>query len=182
MVKTFIEIGAAGFDTCLPLAKAGWKGISIEPVPYLFERTKDQYNGLDVEVKNFAVSNRNGTVEMAVARDDGNWLSGCSHVISDNHMGYKLSSHPDREGDFEEKITVPCVTLSYVMSFVNHVDFLKIDTEGHELNIIMDYSFILKPRFIKIEHKHVDDTLIYSKLEKNGYLVWTEKDDIYALI
>ena len=106
MVKTFVEIGAAGFDTCLPLAKAGWKGISIEPVPYLFERTKKQ----------------------------------------------------------------------------NHVDFLKIDAEGHELNILMGYSFILKPRFIKIEHKHVDDILLCSKLKENGYLVWTEKDDIYGLI
>jgi len=182
MVKTFVEIGAAGFDTCLPLAKSGWKGISIEPVPYLFERTKKQYQGLDVDVRNFAVSDSNGTVEMAVARDDGDWLTGCSHVISSNHIGYKLSDDPDRRYDFEEKITVPCVTLSYVMSFVNHVDFLKIDAEGHELNILMGYSFILKPRFIKIEHKHVDDTLLCSKLKENGYLVWTEKDDIYGLI
>ena len=182
MVKTFIEIGAAGFDTCLPLAKAGWRGISIEPVPYLFEKTKKQYQGFDVDLKNFAVSDSHGTVEMAVARDDGHWLTGCSHIISPNHRGYKLSDHPDRKYDFQEKITVPCVTLNYVMSFATKVDFLKIDTEGHELNILMDYSFIVKPRFIKIEHKHVDDTLLRSKLEENGYLVWTEKDDIYAII
>ena len=182
MVKTFVEIGAAGFDTCLPLARSGWKGISVEPVPYLFERTRDQYKGLDVEVKNFAVSDNNGTVEMAVARDDGDWLRGCSHVVSSNHIGYKLSENPHRKHDFDERITVPCVTLNYLMSFVNRVDFLKIDAEGHELNILMDYSFILKPSFLKIEHKHVDDILLRSKLEENGYLVWTENDDIYGLI
>lgn len=180
MIKTFVEIGSADFNTCLPLAKSGWKGICIEPVPYLYERVKKQYEGYDVEVRNHAVSDNNGALEMLVARDEG-WLTGCSHVISENHIGYKLSEHPDRKGDFEEKITVGCSTLDYVMSLVDYVDFLKIDTEGHELNIIMDYSFRIKPRFIKIEHKHVDDILLCSKLEENGYLVWTEKDDIYAI-
>ena len=46
----------------------------------------------------------------------------------------------------------------------------------------MDYSFRIKPRFVKIEHKHVDDILLAKKLEENGYLVWVENDDIYGLI
>ena len=69
MVKTFVEIGSADFNTCLPLAKSGWKGICIEPVPYLYERVKKQYEGYDVEVRNHAVSDNNGALEMAVARD-----------------------------------------------------------------------------------------------------------------
>lgn len=181
MAKTFVEIGVAGFDTCLPLAKSGWRGIAVEPVPYLYEKVKKQYEGLNVHVANHAISNFDGFVEMAVARNDNDWLSGCSHVISDNHIGYKLSESPDRKGDFDEKISVPCITLDNLLSFTDRVDFLKIDAEGHELNIIMDYSFNLKPNFLKIEHKHVDDILLCSKLRKNGYLVWTENDDIYGL-
>ena len=38
MAKMFVEIGSADFDTCLPLAEAGWKGICVEPVPYLKKR------------------------------------------------------------------------------------------------------------------------------------------------
>ena len=59
---------------------------------------------------------------MLVARDEG-WLTGCSHIISENHIGYKLSEHPDRKGDFEEKITVGCSTLDYVMSLVDYARF-----------------------------------------------------------
>ena len=61
------------------------------------------------------------------------------------------------------------------------MDLLKVDAEGHELNIFMNYSFKIKPRMIKVEHKHVSDTILARKLELNGYLVWTEKSDIYAI-
>ena len=50
MTKRFVEIGAADFNTCLPLAQSGWHGISVEPVPYLFDRVKKQYEGHTVEV------------------------------------------------------------------------------------------------------------------------------------
>ena len=181
MRKRFVEIGSADFDTCLPLAQAGWRGVCVEPVPYLYERVREQYEGLNVHVMNTAISDRDGSLEMAVAREDG-WLTGCSHVISDHHKGYKLSENKDRVGDFDLKISVSCMTLDNLLGYMEHLDFLKIDAEGHELNIIMDYSFRIKPSLIKIEHKHVDDTLIARKLEENGYLVWTEKDDIYGLI
>tara|TARA_R110002153_G_scaffold241317_1_gene396271 strand:- start:2295 stop:2849 length:555 start_codon:yes stop_codon:yes gene_type:complete len=184
MIKRFVEIGSADFNTCLPLAQAGWHGLCVEPVPYLYERVKKQYEGHKVHVQNNAVSDINGPLEMAVSRDHG-WLTGCSHVVSKNHIGYRLSEHPDRESDFPEVITVQAVTLDHLLSKTpddQQIDFLKVDTEGHELNIFMDYSFRIKPRFIKIEHKHVDDILLAKKLEENGYLVWVENDDIYGLI
>ena len=184
MVNRFIEIGSADFDTCLPLAKAGWQGISVEPVPYLYDRVKKQYEGHTVEVLNCAISDMKGSVKMAVGLDEG-WLSGCSHVISDNHIGYKLSTHPDHENNFKQTITIDCMTLDELLISIpsdQQIDLMKIDTEGHELNILMNYSFRIKPRFVKIEHKHVDDTLLVRKLEENGYMVWTEKDDIYGIV
>ena len=184
MIKRFLEIGSADFDTCLPLAQEGWHGISVEPVPYLFDRVKKQYEGHNVEIWNCAISDMNGSVDMAVGLDEG-WLSGCSHVISDNHIGYKLSSHPDNAESFKQIITVDCMTLDELLINTpsdQQIDFMKVDTEGHELNIFMNYSFRIKPRFVRIEHKHVNDILLAKKLEENGYLVWTENDDIYGII
>lgn len=181
MDKTFVEIGSGDFETCLPLAQAGWHGISLEPVPYLYKRVKDIYKDLPVHVMDFAISDMSGTVDMAVARDDRGWLKGCSHIISDNHIGYQLSTHPDRVNDFKEKITVNCMTLDDLLFDIKEIDFLKVDAEGHELNIFLNYSFNVKPKIIKVEHKHVDDIALSKKLEENGYLVWTEKHDIYAI-
>lgn len=182
MVKFFVEIGAANFDTLLPLAQMGWSGIVVEPVPRLYEECKRMFSSYDVTVVQAAVSDYNGEIDFAVARDDGSWLSGCSHVVSNNHLGYKLSANPDRVNDFDERISVPCVTLDTLLQGVESVDFMKVDTEGHENNIFNSYSFRIKPLVVKIEHKHIDDKLLVRNLESNGYLVWTEKDDIYGVI
>ena len=182
MAKTFVEIGTANFDTLLPLAKQGWSGLAVEPVPYLADQAKNIYSETNIHVMECAISDVSGKLDMAVARDDGSWLTGCSHIVSPNHMGYKLSSNPDRQGDFDEIIQVDCITLDELLVNMQTLDFLKVDAEGHELNIFKNYSFRVKPRLVKIEHKHVDDTVLAKRLEENGYLVWTEKDDIYGVI
>ena len=181
MSKFFVEIGAANFETLLPLAKAGWKGIVVEPVPHLFGQCVQMFLPYDVKVVQSAISDYDGHIDFAVARDDNSWLTGCSHVVSDNHLGYKLSKNPDRLGDFDERIKVDCLTLDKLLSGVDSVDLMKVDAEGHENNIFNAYSFRTKPSFLKVEHKHVDDIHLKQTLEQNGYLVWTEKDDIYAV-
>lgn len=182
MSKFFVEIGAANFDTLLPLAKNGWSGYVFEPIPYLYEECVEAFADYPVEIFNKAISDFNGTVTMAVGRNDGDWLAGCSHIIDDHHLGYKLSNNPRRQGDFDEKIKVECCTLDAALVDVNRIDFMKVDTEGHENNIFGAYSFRVKPSFLKIEHKHINDLVLSARLEANGYLVWTEKDDIYGII
>lgn len=182
MVKHFVEIGAANFDTCLELAEADWIGTVCEPVKYLREQLVEQYKPYPVDVLHCAISDYDGWLDMAVARDDGSWLTGASHVKSDHHIGYRLSEHPDRDGDYEQTERVACMTLDRLLEDHTKVDFLKIDAEGHEINILMNYSFRVKPSLIKVEHKMVDDKILRRKLETNGYLVWKEKDDIYALL
>lgn len=181
MSKFFVEIGAADFDTLLPLAKMGWSGYVVEPIPEMASRLEEMFDGYPVEIINAAVSDYNGSLEMVIARDDGSWLRGCSHVVSNNHLGFRLNEVPDRQGDFEQRITVPCFTLTRLLKDVQSVDFMKVDAEGHELNIFMNYDFRVKPKMIKVEHKHVSDEILRRKLETNGYLVYTEKDDIYGV-
>ena len=180
-IKFYDEIGASNFETLLPLAKLGWRGIVVEPVPHLHAQCVEIFSEYDVKVVQAVISDYNGEIDFAVARDDNSWLTGCSHVVSDNHLGEKLSDHPLNRGDFSQIIKVKCLTLDSLLQDINSVDFMKIDVEGHENNIVGSYSFRIKPSFLKIEHKHVDDILLKETLEQNGYLVWTEKDDIYAV-
>lgn len=181
MPKFFLEIGAANFDTLLPLAKEGWHGIVVEPVPYLAKQLEEAFSGYPVKILQVAISDFVGSVQMAVGKDDGDWLVGSSHVVSDNHLGYKLSEHPLNANNFTDTIEVQCTTLDELLRDVKEVDFMKVDTEGHELNIFMNYSFKVKPKFIKVEHKHVNVVTLRRKLEANGYLVWSEQDDLYGI-
>lgn len=181
MSKFFVEIGAANFDTLLPLAKMGWKGIVVEPIPYLAEQLRDIFADYNVNIVEAAISDYNGTIQMIVANED-HWITGASHVVSSNHIGYRLSDHPDRAKDFSEGvIRVQCMTLDNLLRSIDHVDVMKVDVEGHELNVFMNYSFNVKPSVIKVEHKHVDDKILRRKLETNGYMVWTESEDLYAV-
>lgn len=181
MSKFFVEIGAANFDTLLPLAKMGWKGIVVEPIPYLADQLRDMFSSYDVSIVEAAISDYNGTIEMIVSNED-NWVAGASHVVSSNHIGYRLSDHPDRSNDYSGGVVqVECMTLDKLLKSVWHIDFMKVDVEGHEINVFMNYSFDVKPSIIKVEHKHVDDNVLRRKLETNGYIVWTEKDDLYAV-
>ena len=78
---------------------------------------------------------------------------------------------------------VPCTTLDHLIRqySLDSIDYLKIDTEGHEINILDSYSWELKPTFIKLEHTHIDDQYVSSMLKDKGYIVYTEQRDMYAI-
>lgn len=190
-MKTFIEIGSCDFDTNLDLIKGGdWTGVIVEASPLIYKslyaKATAVANCNNVFCENFAISNRIGTIKFAVAKDKEGWSRGIGSIIDDNHEGtclYELADNATRY--FDEIVEIPCITLDYLIerySFLGQVDYLKLDTEGHELTILKAYSWKIKPTFIKLEHKHVDDIAVRKILEAQGYTVYTEKDDIYAII
>ena len=62
-----------------------------------------------------------------------------------------------------------------------HINYLKIDVEGHELNILDNYSWEIEPDVIKCEHAHIDDIYLSELLKSKGYIVYVETSDIYAI-
>lgn len=111
------------------------------------------------------------------------WGRGISHVISNNHLGWKMLLDPSHHKTRKEPRQVPCITLDTLIDQHNikSIDYLKIDTEGHELNILKSFSFGVRPSFIKAEHKHVDNNILNNLLKSHAYIVYEERDDIYAV-
>jgi len=184
MRKTFIEIGTCDFDTLLPLCKNGWKGYFVEPIKKYADFIKKTCleNSYDSMVSNCAISYFTGNIEMyASSGKSGKWSRGVSHAI--HQKGYKFLEHPKNASLIERIVKVPCYTLDDYIDLhkIEKIDFLKIDTEGHETDIIENYSWKLKPTTIKLEHKHIDDVNMKRILENNGYIVYVEKEDIYAI-
>ena len=58
---------------------------------------------------------------------------------------------------------------------------MKVDVEGHENDIFEVYQWTVKPTFMKIEHYHINDLILKDILEKQGYMCYTEKTDMYAI-
>ena len=184
--KIFIEIGVCDFDTLESLEKNGWKGYYVEPVKEYADklrcRTPQGCEPLQGDVTQCAISSYDGTIEFYVSRSDTEeWVRGVSHAVK--QKGSKLLELESNRQFISEKITVPCYTLqSYCkMKDIQYIDYLKVDTEGHETDIFESYDWSIYPTFIKLEHFHIDDLRMKKLLEEKGYIVYTEGRDIYAV-
>lgn len=198
-MKYFIEIGSCDFETNIDLITNGdWRGVMCEPATKyrdnLERLVQDNPYRHNLWIEGLAISDFNGETEFAEASDTskgnrsmGVWRRGISSIIADHHKGERLFDLADNSDFIEKTYKVKCMTLDMLIDNYKHkgfekIDYLKIDAEGHETNILDAYSWKIKPSFIKIEHAHIDDIYARSLLEAQGYLVYTEASDIYAII
>lgn len=193
MTKFFIEIGTADFDTLIPLAKKGWKGIFVEPVKYLLDNLERVEGSI---YENVAISNFNGETTINYdPKPEHQWQRGVGYITS-NEKSFMPSdeeacwpSNHFWNNDFENitKKTVPCMTLDALIEKhnVKEIDFLKIDIEGMEHIVLGSYSWKIKPKLMKIEvNWHNDDLLKHfqTKFAGLGYLVYKEATDWYCIL
>ncbi len=183
----FIEVGSCDFDTCEKLIRNGWKGIVIEPVKYYFDRlTKFP----QINYENIAISDKEGESEIHyidpkfIVKQDQQWLKGISSIEGKSgplsfETNNKLYYYKKR---LKQKVkTIPLNELCKEHN-VDTIDFLKIDTEGHDIIVLKSIDLEkINVKMIKIEHKHVSHIDIIKHLEGYGYMCYLEKDDIYAI-
>jgi len=178
--KVFVEIGTSNFDTLIPLIENGWQGYCVEPVAeYVHDLLKLNQN---VVLSNCAISSYDGMLKMYQCRTDTKeWERGITHAVE--QQGGKLLEYESNAHLMKNIIEVPCYTLSsYIKRMgITHIDMLKVDTEGHENDIFDCYDWSVKPTFMKIEHAHVDDVKLRKTFEDQGYIVYTEENDLYCV-
>jgi FkbM family methyltransferase len=181
-VKTFVEIGVSDFNTLEKLVDNGWEGYFVEPVKRYANklRAKGYTN-----VSECAISSYNGDLKMYQSKeqtdDDMLWINGISHAV--DQKGTKLLELENNTDYVEDIIIVPCYTLDeyFRVNNITKVDYLKLDVEGHETDIMQAYNWSVYPTFIKLEHFHIDDILMRELLESKGYIVTVEERDMYAV-
>ena len=181
-VKTFVEIGVSDFNTLEKLVDNGWEGYFVEPVKRYANklRAKGYTN-----VSECAISSYNGDLKMYQSKEqtdeDMLWINGISHAV--DQKGTKLLELENNTDYVEDIIIVPCYTLDeyFRVNNITKVDYLKLDVEGHETDIMQAYNWSVYPTFIKLEHFHINDILMRELLESKGYIVTTEERDMYAV-
>lgn len=112
------------------------------------------------------------------------WAEGASHVIDDNHLGNRLLDWKDNQHLRHGEVEVPCFTLDDFLDqyHIASIDYCKIDVEGHEINILQNYSWRVKPSLIKCEYKHIDERVLCQILNSQGYTISLEREDLYAIL
>lgn len=127
-----IEIGTSDFRLLVDSAEGN--GISVEPVPYYFNRLPNRAGWHRV---NAAISDYRGTAKMwhvdpRFLGELPRWVRGCNSIHD---------PHPTVERKCQTSVDVEVITMKDLFDrfSVTSVGFLKLDTEGHDHTILMDY-------------------------------------------
>lgn len=194
----FVEIGSNDgeqHDHLRPfILSRPWRGIMVEPVPYVFERLRRNYESQGrIELENVAVAEEDGqlpfyylvepTQEERETLPD--WYDGVGSFSRDAVVG-----HAAHIPDIESRIVSSEVTALMFESLcrrnrVERVDLLLIDTEGHDWQILRSIDLgEQRPRLVIYEHYHLsarDRAAAREHLARHGYETMEEGFDTFCL-
>lgn len=176
----FVEIGASDgielSNTYLLETNFNWKGICVEPIPNRYKLLcKNRPNSICFDNAVYSVSNTPVIFDIA---NNCDLLSGISQNI-DCHT-YEVNAN-------KSQIIVTTISLNDLLEKSNapsFIDYLSLDTEGSELEILKTLDF-QKYAFglIDVEHNYVEPrrSQIRQLLTSNGYdfLKQNKLDDCY---
>ncbi len=175
-MKTFIEIGSCDFDTLNHFTENGlWRGIIVDPIKKYLDNIPRAKN---VEYVNAAISDLRGVRKMWVFNDD--------LVNADRDYAGMSTMHPmDVNLDLMHEVMVSTITYKDLLEMhgIERVDYLKIDTEGHDMNILREVIFDgpLRPNIIKVERLHCDVNEMSEFLLGKGYHIEVNNIDIFCI-
>lgn len=197
--KFFIEIGVSNFETLHGLLSQGWYGLMVEPLEDMFHSILEHPNLIKEKV---ALDTQDGFADFLVVKNpeiytDPQGVLGMSSLVSSTGP-----LHDEMYNDKLKKIQVQTMRLDTLVTKhrIENIDLLKIDIEGKDVEVLLDYSFKIKPTFIKFEHIHYSgteydasvagfdqDTMtqkynqLLDRLREMGYMCWQEYSDVYCI-
>jgi FkbM family methyltransferase len=186
---TYIELGALDgilySNTKFFEDKLHWTGILIEPHPNKFISLKQ--NRPNNFLFNNLVSCHTEPLEFRYFVDYHAAVSGVENTLSKHHFD-NYFDHEYNQSLPQNKIYIKPVSLSEIIrkTKLPHIDFLSLDVEGHEYEVLQSWDFSIPIDIILIETLGVQpekDELCREILIKNNYKFITKyaHNEIFAL-
>lgn len=161
--STAIDIGTWYGPWSRRLAKNAKKVISFEANPAVYGIVSKHLPN-NVEIHNNAVSNFNGKIKFAVA-EQLRGGEGTSRVVGDSETSQAV-------------VEVDCVSIDSLN--LPTIDFMKIDVEGHEIEVLEGALTTIKNShpvmMVEIEDRHGDVVGSFRMLEDLGYETYLYQD------
>ena len=170
----FIELGASDgmeYSNSLFFEKnLGWKGLCIEPNPFYYTKLQENRKCLTSPYCISDINNKNiefnlSDLASGVLSTAGPFTNGSKNILVETK----------RLDTLLDEIKAPLI-----------IDYLSLDVEGHEYDVINDFNF-KKYRFncITVEHNEPHTgpkmrNMLRYILEKNGYIFVKGNDDILS--
>jgi FkbM family methyltransferase len=179
----FVDIGANDgitlSNTNFFEKELGWEGICIEPNPDTFKRLLAARKCITL---NGAISNHSDKATFLKITGHSEMLSGLIDFYDDEHLR-RIDEELKLYGGEKQEISVKCYKLNELFESykVKNIDYMSIDTEGGEYNIIETIDFKkISISVISIENPYNDarirKLLFLNDFELNNIL---GSDEIY---
>jgi len=178
----FCDVGGnhpLNINNTLYFEELGWSGYVFEPLPYmkpLWEKHRK------AKFFPFGASNKEGEVTFSIVKDATGWEDMLSFVkeTRDEDYGYET-----------EEITIKVKPLKevFLAENIEYIDYMSIDVEGHELNVLQGIDFNkVRINVLTIENNFLSNPIfgdenIRELMFKNNYILWGRivgLDDIYV--
>jgi FkbM family methyltransferase len=179
MKYDYIEIGTSDFDTIVQYSDG--RGLSIEPFKFYLDNLPNRETNHKVCA---AISDKMGEVEIYYVHPDDIhnyglplWVKGCNSILKKHPSVISILEEMDLIHIYRKE-KVDSLTWDYIIKNYNitSLDYLKIDTEGYDLNIlgfILNSTTNILPKRILFECNMLTDKeeaeKVLVRLKKRGY-------------
>lgn len=183
----FIEIGTSDFDTLLEKSDDTTIGLSVDALKMYLDKLPEKKN---VKKIHAGVSDRDGNIDVYYVRPElieryymPAWVRGCNCIGEPHPTVLNVLNHYGLPSTVIEKETVVVKSMATLLleNDVQSIEYLKIDTEGHDCVILHNYIdfcegrpelFAKKIRFETNElSSRVKQQEVINRLVLNGYMI-----------
>ena len=173
-MKLVFDIGANIGKTVEQFTLVSDKVVCFEPNPKLAHLLRNNFEKFSVIVDERGVSNKNGTQIFRISNAD---------TISTLSEDWITNSRFTGSYNWDTHVQVETVTLDSIVEEYGEPDYIKIDVEGHEFEVLTSFTKLLPNTLLSFEwaeeqKSKIETTIHY--LNKIGYNMfgYTEFDKI----
>lgn len=178
----FIDIGAHDGETYSNSlffeSVNNWNGICVEPNPTVFAKLNSLRKSTNLNV---CIGASNKKIKFTQIEGYAEMLSGISENYDERHI-QRIDRDIQNKGGKRNEIEVEMITLNSIESLKNQkIDFISIDTEGNEFDIVssMDFNH-LDVKSIVIENNYKDERIMNFLAGFDFVLLYKlDFDDVY---
>lgn len=182
----FVDVGAhdgKSINNTLYFEKYNnWTGVNIEPIKRVYDKLViNRPNSINIQC---AVCNIDGETEFLCNNGYTEMISGIKDTFDNRHLK-RLESENAQTGSTTETIKVHTKKLETIFdeNKVTHVNYLSIDVEGAEFEVIKSINFAkVFIDIIGFENNYQDVSIpIVKYLEANNYVIIHICTDIFMI-
>lgn len=181
----FVDIGAydgIDFSNTFYLEKElNWKGICIEPNPFVFEKLKTNRKSICL---NSGVGEKSGSYKFLAVTGTGTMLSGLIDMFDEKHL-LRIDTEIKNNGGGKRLIDVAVKPLKIILEEHHYkfIDYCNIDVEGGEIGVLKSIDFSkVQIKVFTIENNY-NSKEIRNFLKPYGYKLLAKlgADEVYHL-